>query len=616
MIDTSTELFNWSEENARALLVGKASENTLPKDAILTAQIELRISETTTEAELKALKNCTGKLVSDKQYRAFCHSVESFSPSEIVAHNLFDKCPHMKDLSLIPDPTVRQKLQNMLEELDLDQRKAFQELERIPEATFWLPGGPGGGKTKWALTVAALAMAGQPRTKVLYLVDINKPLTETANKMGSLVKSLGLKNKVVRMYVWPEARRRKGICDAPRTPKETREYIAAYLNGAAKRAKSAANDGLTVETLDDVVLAPFRTDPDAFPALRDVGQSKPDEESGIELEQFEDLYRQGLEQVDFIATTPVAARWGPHSMWQPDIVIFDEAAHARELSTLISVAFYNPSAWIFLGDHHQTQPFFRSTLPEAQQLGLSTLERKARRGEITHQLLVNHRARGDLHEMASEIIYDGKMRSGLNVEDQCPPSTHYLQQWLVDKGFLTSPNSRVILDIPWSEEKSAGNGQWHNPCQRWWVTTLTQELLDDKHFTTTDGKSPGTILIIVPYRTAAARYSGFVNGLSTEAESRRVKVRTTGTVQGEEADVVFFDHVRTVATGHTDDKNKLCVSITRARQAEIIVMTENAAKSKAPEEKGARRGTTTWLKKVWDYCESRDLVFKKEVPVS
>lgn len=53
---------------------------------------------------------------------------------------------------------------------------------------------------------------------------------------------------------------------------------------------------------------------------------------------------------------------------------------------------------------------------------------------------------------------------------------------------------------------------------------------------------------------------------------RRIEARTIDTVQGGEADFVFLDLVRSEATEFTDDPNRLCVALTRARQAEVVLM--------------------------------------------
>src|SRR5690606_20747915 len=63
------------------------------------------------------------------------------------------------------------------------------------------------------------------------------------------------------------------------------------------------------------------------------------------------LYQDTLAAADFIATTPVAASNHFRDMFKPDLVYFDEAPHARELSNLIAIANFDPIAWIFCGDH-------------------------------------------------------------------------------------------------------------------------------------------------------------------------------------------------------------------------------------------------------------------------
>lgn len=52
----------------------------------------------------------------------------------------------------------------------------------------------------------------------------------------------------------------------------------------------------------------------------------------------------------------------------------------------------------------------------------------------------------------------------------------------------------------------------------------------------------------------------------------RLEVRSVDTVQGHEADFVFFDLVREKPTEFLDDDKRLAVATTRARQGEVYVM--------------------------------------------
>jgi superfamily I DNA/RNA helicase len=107
-----------------------------------------------------------------------------------------------------------------------------------------------------------------------------------------------------------------------------------------------------------------------------------------------------------------------------------------------------------------------------------------------------------------------------------------------------------------------------------------ERLLNDLAFLQAEKNERGTIMILSPYRESIHHYQGAVNKLGTRDRDmrRRVQVRTVDTAQGQEADVVFLDMVRNRATDHTANYKRLCVALTRARQAEVILMTSEMAR--------------------------------------
>lgn len=103
------------------------------------------------------------------------------------------------------------------------------------------------------------------------------------------------------------------------------------------------------------------------------------------------------------------------------------------------------------------------------------------------------------------------------------------------------------------------------------------ELLQDTSFRQVGRTDRGTILIIAPYKEAYQKYKKSIKNLPQTFQARlgveaRLEARTIDTVQGGEADFVFLDLVRSSATDFTDDPNRLCVALTRARQAEVVLM--------------------------------------------
>ncbi|KAJ4418115.1 hypothetical protein N0V82_005779 [Gnomoniopsis sp. IMI 355080] len=209
---------------------------------------------------------------------------------------------------------------------------------------------------------------------------------------------------------------------------------------------------------------------------------------------------------------------------------------------------------------------------------VSMMERADRAGVIKTSLLINHRAYGGLHKLASEMFYAKKMISGHKSEETFPPSVRHLQRYL--ERFLPPGQNchepRLIAFNGKRGEVRVGTS-WYNQSHISWVMERIMELLPDPMFRQVDKNERGTILIISPYKESYMRYKKAIKELPTPWQARlnvegRVEARTIDTVQGGEADFVFLDMVRSESTDFTDDPNRLNVAITRARQAEVIMM--------------------------------------------
>jgi hypothetical protein len=104
------------------------------------------------------------------------------------------------------------KLYNTLNE---HRKTAYRGLlSNVPCKVGILPGGPGAGKTHCNLVVTCMSQARNIETKttsgserrgvkVLYLLDINKPLDDTANKIVNKYTEMGMNKTAVRIYSWP-----------------------------------------------------------------------------------------------------------------------------------------------------------------------------------------------------------------------------------------------------------------------------------------------------------------------------------------------------------------------------------------------------------------------------
>lgn len=457
------------------------------------------------------------------------------------------------------------------------------------------------------------------RNTVLMLCDINKAATDIANKVHQMYRGLGLTRRdatsdaevprvVVRMFCWSleKTSLRRGRLEAEykellsrvkrgdRDPmsgasgfskarpaanktaeKDESEEVAVhrlslpfFKAGSSYAARTARlQKGHEAPTLDQAVRDYYERHKDTtYANLRDITKS-------VDLERFdksvaihysvekeiEEVYRNAMREIDVIVCTPTTASklsTDLADIFNPVLVIFDEAPHARELSTLIPIARFNPTAWLFTGDERQTKPWVGSygRSPNinqyAPQLRTSLMERAVQLKANSHSLMVNHRARGGLHELPSELFYDNVMISAYTQgQDGWLPdsASHLRNSYIMKMKQKDGPEvSRLVVVLgmigpPVEEQKS-----WYHPKHELWVMNLIRKLLGDPKFKKPNGKDQGTILVMSPYRAASIEYQRSIKNLRRyrSLDTSNVEARTVGTAQGNEADFVIFDLVR------------------------------------------------------------------------
>jgi hypothetical protein len=621
----------------------------------VTVVIKLPMNSATYDAEHAALeyfhapKRSSERGPSEQSKAAFSYILD-FSSQNIAFVDLFEKFPHMKDPE--NNPGMHPELVKLYKSLNQDHRKAYEGLRLAPAGVVMIGGGPGAGKTHFNVFTAIAAQSkrlyvtapGKPpiyrRPKVLYLIDVNKPIDDVANRALAQSQRTGIKLNIVRMQgfpkewksgAWTSKDDSKSESEAERNddgPDFTRRFLGeSQLAEVSRNARNAAR-ACKAPTLDEAAWkiyqeqkhGKYATITSMLETFHERGMNEDD--GKVLRSHIYDLYRDVLEQIDFVATTPVAAAGSAFSkMFKPDLVILDEAPHARELTSLIPLAFFSPKAWIFTGDYRQTRPFVSSTggkgaqtkglmfNPYAEQLMMSTMERAEKEGAVPHSLLINHRAYGGLEKLPSILFYHGKMRSGH--KDPLPSSTKHVRAFL--QGFLQGgriDENRLIIHLENAQEARSGNSFYNRENQEW-IMKRVVELAQDPKFRSVDGQKPGRMMIISPYKAATAGYRAALRRLQPGIQVRvgvelkdRAEVRTVDVAQGHESDVVFVDMVRTTTPGFCDDPHRLCVGITRARQGEFILMNPAMRTKRICRQEVL----TKFLAKLWDYYSNRNQI--------
>ncbi|KAF5621743.1 atp-dependent helicase [Fusarium sp. NRRL 52700] len=582
----------------------------------------------TYEAELAALHRLIGdcqvesRQVSPKCKAAFETILEFKRPNTNII-NLHGIFPHLQNPHR-PDHRVRGNLLRRFRSFNKDHVAAFQGLKAIPNGLYFVNGCPGAGKTEWNMVVSALIQSvRRPGAKrrynpILFLVDLNKTVDDAADRYWNLAKECGLYLRIIRMHGWPyemknsEKLGKNQEQDCEQQTDFTKKFL---ITANIAKTLSAGRNPNKAPTLDEAAWDYYEKHKHGgFVVLKKVLMRMEAKEVlhhddwKCLRKEITKLYTAVLKQTDFIATTPVAAYGGFAKLFKPDVIFMDEAPHARELTTLIPIAFFEPIVWIFTGDVKQTRPFVKSgdprdalkkgleVNPYSEQLRLSLMERANRLGAINCSLLINKRAHGNLHKLPSDLFYGGKMSSDYPSSRQFPETVSYLRRHLEALGSGQRLNAnRAVVALSASKEENHCHSFW-NPVNHRWVLAEVKRLLQDPAFRTiTDSKQPGHVMIQTPYSVSMRQYAHVVKSWPVEWQER-TEVLTVDKAQGNQADVVFLDMVRTTKPGFMDEAQRLNVAITRARQAEIVLMHPAMTFR-------LRRGKqvpTEYTSKVWD----------------
>ncbi|KAI7918250.1 hypothetical protein M0657_007301 [Pyricularia oryzae] len=595
------------------------------------SMLTLEHADPTSKVELEALEKLI-TLEEGPAKNAFDWIRTFKDPASYV--NLFEKLPHMR--AAIENPhTLPPNLSKMVAKANPQQLATYTELlQRLPCGVGIIPGGPGGGKTFFNMLLTAMAQSqelktedGTRRVKILYLIDINSPVDDATNKCVKMSENFGDGKQIVRMFGWNremkqglkvlrkkekvkraqtlllEGEKSEGSQSSTQSPSNAVavDPTTAFLTMAAKVADNTAGDRFKSDclapALDQLAFRRFEARKEEYSELEEVLEQYLQDKiepstMRILRAATENLYKDTLEEVDFLAATPIAAASLADGRFKPDIVLFDEAPHARELANLIPIAHFSPMAWIFTGDFRQTGCYVGSDKnPWEIQLKMSVMERAHYAGATTHELLMNHRAFATLHQMPSNLFYDAKMVTGHTADTIVPSPTRFICKWmeanLTGGSQVTIP--RILAHVRNANASTKVDSSFWNQTHHAWTMQQARKLLSNPNFVSVDGQSrPGTILIIAPYRQAVTQYKRAAGDLCRElAEAQgvpaktmltRLEVRSVDTVQGHEADFVFFDLVREKPTEFLDDDKRLAVATTRARQGEVYVMHPMMAK--------------------------------------
>lgn len=642
-------------------------EVTLDDESSFQTHVWIQFSDTTMSIELEALETAVRAPPDSRVGEAFSYIRTFENKGRDRSFNLFRALPHMQSPDG-PDSHLPGNLKASFRRLDDDQKYAYQTiLSDLPCRVGMFPGGPGSGKTELMLTITALALskstphagvgtAPNPETQstggpILLILEANRPANVAATRVVEHFEMLGRTDlRIIRAYnfnyegFWSSRRYLKGDEDNEASsgfnfdkcfPTHRSDHIPQIRQGgrgdcAALTLKEAAQQYLTEH-------------PEEFPLLSALLDADRDDigtdlnpKSGPHQKEWYTLFSAVLARTDFVVTTPVgAAKISEHAghAFRPWLVIFDDAACARELSTLVAIAhFPSAEAWLFTGTFQMRKPHVGSYLnpklwnPCADQLRHSMMERCCHAVPDIHRLSLNHQAHGDLHHLLSDLFWGGQIQSAFLDTERFPPSTMHLLKYcrsLTSNPSLTVP--RLLVHVTGTKASDPDQKSKFNKIHlKWVIQRLVRDLVKDQHFRSIDNNQPGSILIISPYRAQFNNYRKGINHLMQELDTEHraagysgrglhrqvlVEARTADTVQGHSADVVVYDLVSSEVTSHVVDPNRTCVALSRSRQAEIIVMDWKMLRVEGTAVGGQKLGFGgSCLDLLYEHCKSNGQV--------
>ncbi|KAK1988963.1 P-loop containing nucleoside triphosphate hydrolase protein [Colletotrichum cereale] len=610
------------------------------KQRNLKAFVQRTTSDKTIRAEVFAINALHNPESAKNSVAIGARNVEAFKyiqgfqrDDSMRSVNLHEKFPVLEELSQRnhrpSSSTCPEQIKAHYEKLDEAKQRVISNLDSLPAGFAFVPGVAGSGKTELIKFIVAACTFGQGTAEpvpALYLAPNNQAVDDMANKFQGYFEKLGLDGapSIIRLYgldfetksvtrvlapgpstayQYFDEDKAQGVIQEMDSEAhgqdptdQAYQFLAVYqfermgvdMNNEQKKSRSKRIRSTNVSA-DTAAVAYYQAHADKYPDLSAILEIS-NRDRNLSNDNLKDLRR--LVKIIFhdmlfdfkgiICTTPVVAANATVKRFQAELVFTDEAARQSELSSLISVAHYNPFAWFYLGDPEQLKPYVGQAAkttdnPFIRQMSVSLLERAVLAGVELGWLEFTHRLGGSLRSLPSRINYGKRMKSGLGTLNW-PPSTRAFANEMTQLLGDTHQKelSRVVVQFPFSMSTLAGTSSKNITHVRW-VISQVKKMLRNPELQTVDSTEKARFLILPMYRAQVDLYRKMLldewtqRNISVE-DYQRIEVRTLDSAQGEERDLVIVDYVQTHKAGFCVDSSRNCLATTRAKQCEILII--------------------------------------------
>ncbi|KAK7973490.1 hypothetical protein PG996_007715 [Apiospora saccharicola] len=358
--------------------------------------------------------------------------------------------------------------------------------------------------------------------------------------------------------------------------------IASHIRDLVNAARLGLPSAPVAQRVSDLMVTRKRN-PTAFANDKDMV---------MELKQcISDLEMLIYNMADFIVGTPVALGRLARNRGFTGIInclMIDEAYRMTEANMMsLFATFKDAPIRELVGDIRQMSPVVTTlctdtnakselafTNPFAEQMSQSMPARMEATGFTPYSLNVNHRGINGSSRFCSDHFYDGAMIEARDEDESHAEIQHAIG--ILSKRFNRELRGTMFnFDLYESYEFNSGNS-YENGRHAWFIADLCTQLHSNgaakKHPTTDEEGERAKILIQCMYKEQVQVVRTQLQRLPKGAVCMElITVATVDGSQGDEAEIVIVDMVRTLAVGFTGDHRRVNVAYSRARFFTITV---------------------------------------------
>nr|XP_036581019.1 uncharacterized protein CTRU02_08984 [Colletotrichum truncatum]KAF6789192.1 hypothetical protein CTRU02_08984 [Colletotrichum truncatum] len=503
---------------------------------------------------------------------------------------------HTKELIMHVEPTTT----TTREEMDAVQAMASaesrlrvdgpyealtQSLGHLPAGMMLYTGGPGSGKTTFAIKLLR-QLTSSPGFRAIWCVQSNELCDDAAEKLAANVPADHI---VARVYpIKRTIAAISGRLNDVSQPTATKESLKGKCKVECTVIKHITETRKAINGINPLA----RRDSIAVIALTMAHKNR---------EKFREFWalreKHNLSQGDWQELQTQSFRLLSWVLTKPRVVVVDEVGKMPESQFWIFPTFFAPDLILAFGDTHQLKPTSKSFDNHGKgeketewsslfghQRKMSILRRAEKAGATISHIKVNNRNLGHIGDWAKMNVYESEMI----LKRFYDPLVEIFRRDIgrIIRCEYATMNS-FIVDIPEGKEQPCGTS-YTNSANRNYVKWLINKLFATGFPSVFDVTKQGTVMVITDYTSQLSRYQSDWARLALDDNIRkRVTFRTVDSSMSAEADIVIRDIVRTESLGFTTDLARMNVATTRARGAMITILsTKNWTRAWSSKGKG------------------------------